>query len=1091
MLGTLVRPLALACALAALLAPAASEAHLSIIRQGPESRGAIEFGDRHGHAVAVGDFNGDGYDDLAMGAPSEGISGGYTGAGAVVVSFGSATGITHVGGLLLTEGLLGGTDESNADFGYALAAGDFDGDGKDDLAIGAPGATLSGLLLDVGEVHVLRGSAGSGLVPWMILRQTNAGGVNEAGDRFGAALAVGHFNGTAAPAYADLAVGGPGEDAGAGAVFYFMGTASGPTGASGWYKQSSFGQTSLAGDGFGHSLATGNLVGDAADDLAVGVPFKDIGGSDAGRVFLISGLIGGGLQSSAFTYDATDVDYVTSFGNFGLALAAGYLRDANGYESLAIGEPGRGEVESSKSGRVVVFAGRIAGLDPFSEVILRGYQYLGTLQNDDRFGATLAAAHYGVPDAYEDLAIGSPYAKAGGFANTGVVVVATGAAAGPSTASYFRWNQSRLGDIIEGFEDLGASLAFGDFDGSGRGAVAIGAPGEDLHAGQVHVVAPWRQVLDLRCRTSVAYDCTGKMIFSQKPFEQVYPASTTKIMTALLAFERSQLAPSNPNYRSLDALYAVPAWITDSVGGNQVLYPGEVISLRNLLDLCMMLSGNDAAYAIGDILAGNGQPSGIPAYAALMNARAAQLGMTRTNFTNGAGLTFENVGPPPSGVHTTSAEDMAKLARAAMANPLFAALVGTSTRQITRNTGGSPWTCHLSNVINWVVNNPDFPRGNGVKSGSGNTSQWTTVTGAEATPGNEVVATTFYTPRDLSVDIAHKNAIDLLVLGLANCGVTASYTPAPASYYYELRDALSSAGTRTGGLAEYLAGYSGDIVVDVSTGAGAPTTSALVEIRRFSELKLTGGGSEEFGISPMRGHGEIRFQNMGDATAQFGVILDYIPGGSGNYSFTLPPGGIGTIPAYGGPDAIEFHMSIENAAGATGADLSIAENYSFNVNVSPGNGAFSARMPRGPRSSGELIDIQIVGTDPQPGRKLSVVVHENDFVVDVDDPPIADGTSDVPAIRFASAVPNPLRGGSAAARIGFDLAAAGRVGASIVDVRGRRVRSIAAEEFAAGRQALLWDGRDGAGCRVAAGVYLVRLELSDRASAHGRIVLLE
>jgi hypothetical protein len=241
----------------------------------------------------------------------------------------------------------------------------------------------------------------------------------------------------------------------------------------------------------------------------------------------------------------------------------------------------------------------------------------------------------------------------------------------------------------------------------------------------------------------------------------------------------------------------------------------------------------------------------------------------------------------------------------------------------------------------------------------------------------------------------------------------------------------------------------------------------------------------------MRGHGVIRFQNMGSATAQFGVILDYIPGGSGNYSFTLAPGAIGTIPAYGGPDAIEFHMSIENAGGATGADLSIAESYSYNVNVSPGNGAFSARMPRGPRASGELLDIRITGTDPTPGRKLSAVVHEFGSVVGVGDAPIADGAPGAASIRFASAIPNPLRGGVTTARIDFDLAEAGSVGASIVDVRGRRVRALPAEDFAAGRQALSWTGRDDAGRRVPAGDYLVRLELEDRASAHGRIVLLE
>lgn len=97
----------------ALLAPAVAEAHLSIIRQGPESAGALEAGDQFGFSVAVGDFNGDGYDDLATGAPDENY-GTTENAGSVIINWGSEFGLTHVGAeFLLPDGGLrrhGGTD---------------------------------------------------------------------------------------------------------------------------------------------------------------------------------------------------------------------------------------------------------------------------------------------------------------------------------------------------------------------------------------------------------------------------------------------------------------------------------------------------------------------------------------------------------------------------------------------------------------------------------------------------------------------------------------------------------------------------------------------------------------------------------------------------------------------------------------------------------------------------------------------------------------------------------------------------------------------------------------------------------------------
>ena len=104
--------------------------------------------------TAKGDFNGDGFGDLAIGAPGENL-----GAGAVHVLYGSATGLTTTGSQFLSQGAGGIADAAEAgdEFGRSLAVGNFNSDGFNDLAIGAPGENRG-----AGTVHVLYGSA-SGL----------------------------------------------------------------------------------------------------------------------------------------------------------------------------------------------------------------------------------------------------------------------------------------------------------------------------------------------------------------------------------------------------------------------------------------------------------------------------------------------------------------------------------------------------------------------------------------------------------------------------------------------------------------------------------------------------------------------------------------------------------------------------------------------------------------------------------------------------------------------------------------------------------------------------------------------------------------
>ncbi len=131
----------------------------------PGVPGANEPSDQFGAALAAGDFTDDGFDDLAIAAPTEDI-GGVEFAGAVTILKGSPAGITASGSQSWHQGSPGvpGSNELGDAFGSSLRAADFDGDGHADLAIGTPQEGI-GTLARAGAVLVLRGARRDSLPP--------------------------------------------------------------------------------------------------------------------------------------------------------------------------------------------------------------------------------------------------------------------------------------------------------------------------------------------------------------------------------------------------------------------------------------------------------------------------------------------------------------------------------------------------------------------------------------------------------------------------------------------------------------------------------------------------------------------------------------------------------------------------------------------------------------------------------------------------------------------------------------------------------------------------------------------------------------
>lgn len=410
------------------LPPLSWSVHESIVDPGADA----------GWALAAGDVNGDGYADAIVGAP-HGDLGLVVDVGRVLVRFGPA--------FVIEQSLLAPAPQTSADFGYAVACGDVNGDGYADVLVGEPDTQI-GLTLDVGRAYVFFGPT---LTTSVTLNQPIA----QAGADFGQAVAIADVTGDG---IGDAIVGAPEAKLGAvtsGQVYVYAG----PTFA---LTATVDDPNAAAGAHFGWSLAAGDTDADGKQDLVVGIPDGSVGASiEAGRIRVFKGP---SLTTSLLVIEPTP----EVGANYGTTVACGDV-NGDGRADIATGIPDAKALGVNDSGEAAVAFGPTFT----SQIVVRE----PTVELGADFGACVALGDVN-GDGLADLCVGVSDATAATLADAGEAFLFLGP--NLTTVSSLVPEPINLGD------DFGYAAAMGDFNGDGLMDPIVGAK-DGVPTGANHV----------------------------------------------------------------------------------------------------------------------------------------------------------------------------------------------------------------------------------------------------------------------------------------------------------------------------------------------------------------------------------------------------------------------------------------------------------------------------------------------------------------------------------------------------------------------------------------------------------------------------
>ncbi len=462
----------------------------------------VTAGDYTGGSIfSAGDVNGDGYEDVIVGARNADPHG--TSSGAAYLLFGSASGFSglSLSGLNGTNGFKISGAATNDLAGFAVSgAGDINGDGYDDILIGVPQADPHGG--NSGAAYIIYGKA-SGFTANLDLSSLNgANGFQLSGALTGdfAGVSVSGAGDVNGDGYDDFLVGARAADphgAQSGSTYLVFGKA-GSFGAN-LDLSSLDGTTGLridgeaAGDYAGNSVAAaGDINGDGYDDLIIGGPSAHPHGTNSGRAWVIFGKASGFPATLALSsLDGTNgfrINGSATGDRAGFAVAGAGDINGDGLADLVIGAPTT-DANGVDSGAVYVIFGKTTGFSNVLELSdlngANGFKISGQAAGDNA-GGSVAVGDFN-HDGLADIVIGATNADPNGTSSGSTYIVYgkdSGFAANVTLSSL---SGTRL-DGVAATTFNGTRVAVADINGDGVDDVLTSATGTNAYAGAIYVV---------------------------------------------------------------------------------------------------------------------------------------------------------------------------------------------------------------------------------------------------------------------------------------------------------------------------------------------------------------------------------------------------------------------------------------------------------------------------------------------------------------------------------------------------------------------------------------------------------------------------